>query len=70
MVFYTGHFRLKKPPFNMGISSYANYQFCDMEAETPEHLILDWIGSHRLNLSEYWAYVNLCDRGELKMYLR
>ncbi|XP_069966728.1 uncharacterized protein [Bactrocera oleae] len=41
VAFYTGHCRLKKHLFNMGIASSANCRFCDIEPETPEHLLMN-----------------------------
>ena len=40
VAFYTGHCRLNKHLFNMGLVSSANCRFCDMESETPEHLVV------------------------------
>ena len=39
VAFYTGHCRLKKHMFNMGLASCADCRFCDLEPETPEHLL-------------------------------
>ncbi|XP_039958501.1 uncharacterized protein LOC120773580 [Bactrocera tryoni] len=41
IAFYTGHCKLKKHLFNMGLASCANCRFCDLEPETPEHLLMD-----------------------------
>nr|AMS38365.1 hypothetical protein [Bactrocera tryoni] len=41
VAFYTGHCKLNKHLYNMGLSSCANCRFCDREPETPEHLLID-----------------------------
>ncbi|XP_049304030.1 uncharacterized protein LOC125776332 [Bactrocera dorsalis] len=43
VAFYTGHCKLKRHMYNLGLAACSNCRFCDREPETPEHLLIDCI---------------------------